>query len=332
MGKQDSITKQYMSDNEKFADIYNMYIYNGKQIIKPEDLQELDTSELVLPFSGKKLISVQRYRDIFKSLTLKTTGKAIYALVGIENQTHIHYAMPVRDMLYAALRYSKQVQDLAKQNRQKAADSSEFLSGISKEQKLIPVITLIVYFGTEPWDAPTSLKEMLCELDEVLDKYVQDYKIYVVSVHLPDKKIAKLQTGLREVFQFVKYSPDKKQLPNVLNKNKRFKKLDKETAFLIKAITNVDVSIDPEEEEVDMCQAVKDLIDDRTKEIQAEIIELEKANKKAREEGREEGEQVGMLKVLSGMVQDNVISLAEAAKRMKMTVAKFKNAAKKVAL
>ena len=56
------------------------------------------------------------------------------------------------------------------------------------------------------------------------------------------------------------------------------------------------------------------------------------ANKKAREEGREEGEQVGMLKVLSGMVQDNVISLAEAAKRMKMTVAKFKNAAKKVAL
>ena len=40
MGKQDLLAKKYMSDNEKFADVFNYYLYNGKQVIKPENLHE----------------------------------------------------------------------------------------------------------------------------------------------------------------------------------------------------------------------------------------------------------------------------------------------------
>ena len=36
MGKQDLLAKKYMSDNEKFADVFNYYLYNGKQVIKSE--------------------------------------------------------------------------------------------------------------------------------------------------------------------------------------------------------------------------------------------------------------------------------------------------------
>ena len=44
--------------------------------------------------------------------------EAAYILLGIENQTDIHYAMPVRNMIYDALQYGKQVADTAA-NQQK---------------------------------------------------------------------------------------------------------------------------------------------------------------------------------------------------------------------
>ena len=32
MGKQDLLAKKYMSDNEKFADVFNYYLYNGSRL------------------------------------------------------------------------------------------------------------------------------------------------------------------------------------------------------------------------------------------------------------------------------------------------------------
>ena len=46
MGKQDLLAKKYMSDNEKFADVFNYYLYNGKQVIKSENLKEESISEI----------------------------------------------------------------------------------------------------------------------------------------------------------------------------------------------------------------------------------------------------------------------------------------------
>ena len=46
MGKIDARTHEYLSDNVKFADIINYFIYNGEQIISPNQLHEMDTSLL----------------------------------------------------------------------------------------------------------------------------------------------------------------------------------------------------------------------------------------------------------------------------------------------
>lgn len=45
---------------------------------------------------------IQKYRDVFKRLAAMEDDNAAYLLIGIENQTYIHYAMPVKDMLYDA--------------------------------------------------------------------------------------------------------------------------------------------------------------------------------------------------------------------------------------
>ena len=114
MGHGDIVTREYMRKNEIFADAFNYMIYGGRQVIEPEELQELDTAELALPFGAEDSQSaaqesVQKYRDILKSAVIKRDEHAAYILLGIENQQKVHYAMPVRNMLYDALQYDKQV-------------------------------------------------------------------------------------------------------------------------------------------------------------------------------------------------------------------------------
>ena len=70
MSKKDTVTKAFMRENTVFADAFNYLIFNGKKVIQPERLQELDTTELVqLIAKGKnnKNESVQKYRDILKA-------------------------------------------------------------------------------------------------------------------------------------------------------------------------------------------------------------------------------------------------------------------------
>lgn len=47
MSKKDTVTKAFMRENTVFADAFNYLIFNGKKVIQPERLQELDTTELV---------------------------------------------------------------------------------------------------------------------------------------------------------------------------------------------------------------------------------------------------------------------------------------------
>ena len=54
-------------------------------------------------------------------------------------------------------------------------------SGFYKTDKLLPVITLVIFWGAEKWDAPLSLKEMYAEADETIMKYVPDYKVNLTS-------------------------------------------------------------------------------------------------------------------------------------------------------
>ncbi|MBR5318944.1 MAG: hypothetical protein IKU46_05050 [Peptococcaceae bacterium] len=44
MGKADTITKQFMSDNQIFADAFNYFVYDGEQVIQPEQLHLLDSA------------------------------------------------------------------------------------------------------------------------------------------------------------------------------------------------------------------------------------------------------------------------------------------------
>ena len=58
MGTKDSKAKEYLSDNTRFSEICNYVLFDGEKVIKPEDLKECDTTEVLSVFGiDKKQIS-----------------------------------------------------------------------------------------------------------------------------------------------------------------------------------------------------------------------------------------------------------------------------------
>ena len=179
MSAVDVQTNSYMSDNAHFADAFNYFIYGGRQVIRPENLREMDRTALALPFGkdGEDSEEVQKFRDVLKSAEIKSDDEATYLLLGIENQSHIHYAMPVRNMLYDAIAYSQQVELLGKKHKadRDYGNQEEFLSGLHREDRLHPVITLVIFWAPGKWDGPQSIHELLDTQNPELLKLVPDY-------------------------------------------------------------------------------------------------------------------------------------------------------------
>ena len=289
MGMADTVTKEYIRSNEVFADAFNYLIYDGEQVVKPALLQELDTTEIAIPFAlgeneNQTEDVVQKYRDVLKSAVIMQDSRASYILLGVENQTEIHYAMPVRNIIYDALQYGKQVSEVAKRPKskgdRKGHNKGEYLSGFYKEDRIRPVITLVVHFGADEWDGPLSLYEMMDLEDKKLLEFVQDYRIFLIDPYkLANNDLEKFSTSLGDVLGYIKYSKDKKALSKFLNDN-QVMIMDNDAARVIRDVTNTPIYVPDGKGEIDMCKAVRDMIDESKQEGMA-AGELNKAKKMA---------------------------------------------------
>ena len=50
MSDKDAVSKKYLQDNARFADLFNFYLYGGRQVIQPDQLKQLDTTAITLPY------------------------------------------------------------------------------------------------------------------------------------------------------------------------------------------------------------------------------------------------------------------------------------------
>ena len=267
MGTKDTITKDYMADNRVFADVFNHMLYKGKNIIDPDTLHPLDTTAVAVPYgSGRSEVPIQKFRDEFKSFNVMHDGSRIYLLLGIENQSEQHYAMPVKNMVYDALEYAGQVENSTKSHRkagQWSSTSGEYLTGFYRNDRLIPVITVVVYFGSDNWEAPRSLHEMLSVQDPEILSMVPDYRINLFSpAEIKDEELNKLQSNLREVMLFIKYAKDKRKLQELTSRDSGLQALEIKAARVIDSITGLNLRFTETERVINMCQAVQEMCDD----------------------------------------------------------------------
>ena len=183
--KKDVRLKEFWRQNERFADLFNAVMFNGKQVIKPEDLQELDTDMSgVIPLKGVEQ-SLTRARDVVK----KSAYGVDFVILGIENQQKVHYAMPLRTLLYDGLGYLKEYQEISQgaSEHGEMMTTEEFLSRFRRNDRLHPIITLTIYYGEKEWDGPLSLRDMVSEMPKEFEAVFADYKMNLVQVRDSDK-------------------------------------------------------------------------------------------------------------------------------------------------
>ena len=296
MAEQDLCIKKLLLDKTRFADFYNGILFGREQVLKPE-LLELIPSEsgiVITDQSGGKR-TVQRRRDVVMQVS-KSLGMC-FAVLACEGQSNVHYGMPVRAMMYDALDYAEQVESIGKQH-QISGDLSgaEFLSRIKKGDRLVPVVTVILYYGKQEWDAPMSLYEML-DLDRLprpassVQDYISDYRLNLVDIkNIKDTGV--FQSSLQQIFDMVKYNSDKEILYQYVREQRnKLRQMDQDamTALLVllgeqKRLMKLMEEI-KEQEEFDMCQAIDELIED------------------GRKEGRKEGIEVGMEQLLTSFLR-----------------------------
>ena len=261
MGKSDCATKVFLSDRGVFADLVNCGVFGGRQVVGKDDLQEANCEEVVsFQGAGRGSGHRERLRDLAMNVVVREAHGTKFIVVGVENQRKTHLAMPARCMLYDAMRHAENLRRIVAENRRGRRPGRDLLSGLRPEDRLPPVVTLVVYWGRGGWKGPRTLHEMIDFPAEGLRPLCADYKLNLIEpAAMEDADFRKFRTDLGAVLHYVKVQDDQEELERLLHEDERFKTLGREAAEVIAAVTGAEISIDEHEETIDMCKAIRQI-------------------------------------------------------------------------
>ena len=277
--QKDVTLKTFWRDNEHFADLFNATVFNGKQVLKPNKLTEMDTDVSATIQSKSYNESITRNRDVVK----KMSDGVEFNILGLEIQDKTHYAMPLRTMTYDALGYIKEYNDIKKHhklNKDSFSSHEEFLSGINKSDRFHPIITLVLYYGESLWDGPTCLSDMMISMPDNIKAYFSDYKLNLIQI-LDSDKYTFYNEDVRDVFNIIRniYNDDF----DSIYREYESRNVDIDVMELICNITSVpklmDLCTDTEQGgTVNMCEAMKRFQAECESKGMKEGIDSEKVN------------------------------------------------------
>ena len=98
--KPDTVLKNYWNNKEQFADLFNAALFEGRPVIRPEELEDVDTEESSILEHREYAESIRASRDSIKIRKKSTAHGVELVMLASEGQEHIHYAMPMRVMGY----------------------------------------------------------------------------------------------------------------------------------------------------------------------------------------------------------------------------------------
>ncbi|MBQ6784111.1 MAG: Rpn family recombination-promoting nuclease/putative transposase [Acholeplasmatales bacterium] len=288
----DSLAKEYIANNVIFADLINFYFFDGEKKVKESDLKELDTTSVK---TLKQRFQIQRYRDLIKEACIKEDSNNTYIIFGIENQSEEDKGMVFRCMIYDALSYLKQLDNIEKPNK-------------NDKIKLKPVITLVLYLGNGEWNGPKSLYEMVdMEKYQFIKDRIYDYKLHLISPYeINNEDFIKLKSEMRLVLKCIKYSKDSMKLNNIIKNDGNFNMVSNKAAELIDEVVETEFAKNAEGGYVNMCKAIEDM------------------KKEARLEGVVETEARVKVETVVNFYK-NGASLELISKSTKMTIEEVKN-------
>ena len=271
MGKGNIAVKQFLRNKDRFADLVNVQIFGGELVVKAEELEEIDSeASMLVNDKRKQKKGLQRYRDI----VMRWKKGPFIAILACENQEKVHYAMPVRMMLYDGLSYADQIRQMwKKRNPAIELSEDEFLSRFCKEDRIYPVISLVFYYGETAWDGSGDLYGMFWQEDifreqKFLESYVPNYTLNIVDAGNVSE-VERFRTDLQFILGMLQYSDKDDGMREYVESHKEyFEHVDIETYRAIQELLHSKKKLRqllPEksgEEDVNMCRALEALYND----------------------------------------------------------------------
>ena len=296
MGQKDLAQSDYFNDKVRFADACNGILFQGKEIIRPEELQETD-AEMVYREEEKR-------RKIIPDIVRMWKGIYI-AILSVENQTKVDYKMIFRIMKAEAVNYERQWNEREKEYRRVGIlHEKAKLCWVGKDEKFIPVITIVIYYGTDKkWDGVTCLYDML-DMDKELEPYISNYRMNLFDYHdCEDFSIFKTEN--RILFEMLSCSQDKTAMRKLLEeKRNQYKNVDGATIRTIFDIIGIKYSSKMRAkivEEEDMCKAWDEMMEDE------------------RQAGREKGISLARTEDIRNIMDSLKVSALQAMSILKIT-------------
>ena len=196
--EKDIAEKTLESYNDVFADIVNVLLFNGYEVVKEDELEQARARS---SYEGEQRLREQE-RDEAK---FWRKCNVRIALLGVGNQTEKDPDLPIRVIGYDGAGYRDQL------------FSEKNANGVYVRNKnpRYPVITLVLYFGSEPWNTGTTLLENLDEFPEELKPFVNDYKVNLFRIaFLNEETVSKFKSDFRIVADyFVQVRKNKDYIP-----------------------------------------------------------------------------------------------------------------------
>lgn len=211
--QKDIVTKKLEEYNDVFADIFNNLVFGGEKVLDPDHLVPLPTESFTRNQDGSIR---QGNRDIRKA----DRRKGRYRLIlSDENQQGIDNTMPQRVMGYEYASYEEQIRQLMDGNKKN--QNPAYTRRIHDNQKLAPVVTAVLYWGTEEWKTPLTLHDMLefpTGMEAAVRPYVADYPMNLISLKkLPEEVRSRLTSDFRLIAEYMAHRKEPEKLRELVN-------------------------------------------------------------------------------------------------------------------
>ena len=257
MKNMDAASKLFTGLPEVFCDLVDFALRKTGFKVVRDSLKERNTETIARGWYKK--VS----NDVVAELQVTDGNVTATLLVALENQTSTSAIMAGRSLMATTVRWDAWRREMKHDHlkRKELQTSQEMLDGVLPDDRMTPVMVLVVHFGQEAWtglprftdtlDCPAELKPMLA-----------DCTVNIISFYnLPSEEIDRMPPGaVRAVTKSIRHVDDIERLCQELKTDPSFRMLldegPDEALDIITIATGLDMRALKQEKEKDMEKVV----------------------------------------------------------------------------
>ena len=226
----DSTCKKLLRDEGCFADLCNYAFFQGRLVIKPEELVSRENDLSTLIGNVDDPTEIKRYQDVVR----KAGIHGDYVIIGVEHQSTFD-----KNMIFRLLNY----------------DAMTYINQVESKKEVYPVGSFVFYTGDEEWKLPETLKETLKSIPSEMEPNINDWRLPVIDLKTMDaRKLTNRR--LKDVVEI-----SQSMFAGSYEGLRENRKIETESFMMAVTFTRTNIRREdlPEGDEINMCKAMDQL-------------------------------------------------------------------------